>query len=196
MKANLIIKKTVAIAVIVSLMSLTSACYGPFNLTRNIYHWNSEVKGSGEVSEKWMKEIIFFGMIIIPVYMLSALADAFIFNSMQFWTGNNPIKLTRGPDGHIQEVKFGDQTISVFWAEDHRSAELTYWQQGHIVKTARFLEDDKGYRLIERGGLPIYILEQSGDGGVNIVDGDCRLLDHVSFEDLRQVSNELARASS
>ena len=196
MKTRHLMRTAVTAIVLVCFLTVTSACYGPFNLTRNIYHWNSEVKGSGEVSEKWMKEIVFFGMIIIPVYMLSALADAFIFNSMQFWTGNNPIKLTRGPDGLIQEVQLGDQTISVFWAKDRRSAELTYQQQGQTVKTALIVEDGNGYRLIEAGGESLYVTEQASDGGVNIVNGDCRLVDHISFERLRQASNELTRASS
>ena len=113
MKGSTILRKTVAIVVLVSFMSVTSAGYGPFNLTRNVYHWNNEIKGSGEVNEKWMKEIVFFGMIIIPVYMFSALLDAFIFNAIQFWTGDNPIKLTQGPDGHLQAVQLRDLTIDV-----------------------------------------------------------------------------------
>jgi hypothetical protein len=182
--------------VLVCFLTVTSACYGPFNMTKNVYHWNSSIKGSGEVSEKWMKEIVFFGMIIIPVYMLSALADAFIFNSMQFWTGDNPIKVTQGPDGHIQAVQLRDLTIQVAWTEDHRSAALTYQQQGQTIKTALIVEDGHGYRLVEGSGQSRYLTEQASDGGVNIVDGDCQLVDHVSFEHLRQASNELARASS
>jgi Domain of unknown function (DUF3332) len=182
--------------VIVSFLTVTSACYGPFNLTRNVYHWNSNIKGSGEVSEKWMKEIVFFGMIVIPVYMFSALLDAFIFNSIQFWTGDNPIKVTQGSDGHIQAVQLRDLTIQVAWTEDHRSATLTYRQQGQDIKTARIIEEGNGYRLIEAGGESLYVTERASDGGVNIVDGDCRLVDSVSFERLQQASNELARASS
>jgi len=182
--------------VLVCFLTVTSACYGPFNMTRNVYHWNSNIKGSGEVSEKWMKEIVFFGMIIIPVYMLSALADAFIFNSMQFWTGDNPVKVTQGPDGHIHEVQLRDLTIHVAWTEDHRSAALTYWQQGQNIKTAHIVEDGNGYRLIEAGGESLYVTEQASDGGVNIVDGDCRLVDHISFERLQQASRGLARVSS
>jgi len=48
MSGSTIIRKAVALAVIASFMSLTTACYGPFNLTRNVYHWNSEIKGSGK----------------------------------------------------------------------------------------------------------------------------------------------------
>ena len=40
--------------VLVALLATTSACYGPFNLTRSVYKWYGNVKGSGEVSEKWM----------------------------------------------------------------------------------------------------------------------------------------------
>lgn len=81
MKGMTLRNRIVAAVVMGSFLTLTTACYGPFNLTRNVHHWNSNIKGGKEVNEKWMKEIVFFGMIIIPVYMFSALLDAFIFNS-------------------------------------------------------------------------------------------------------------------
>jgi len=196
MRGSTIVRKAVAVAVMTSFVSVTTACFGPFNLTRNVYHWNSGIKGSSEVNEKWMKEIVFFGMIVIPIYMFSALLDAFIFNSIQFWTGDNPVKVTQEPDGHIREVQLGDLTISVLWTEDRRSAALTYRQQGRTIKTALIVEDGNGYRLVAEGGQSLYLTEQAVDGGVNIVDGDCRLVDHVSFERLQQASNDLARASS
>jgi len=192
MRGSTILQKTVTIAVIASFMSVTSACYGPFNLTRNVYHFNSGIKGSGEVNEKWMKEIVFFGMIIIPVYMFSALLDAFVFNAIQFWTGNNPVKVTQGSDGHIQAVELGNQTITVSWSEDHRAADLTYRRQGQTIKTARIVEEGTGYRLVEAGGQALYRTEEAVDGGLNIVDGECRLVDHVPFDRLQQASSNLA----
>jgi len=195
MRGSTIIRKAVAIAVMSSFMGMTTACYGPFNLTRNVYHFNSGVKGSGEINEKWMKEIVFFGMIIIPVYMFSALLDAFIFNAIQFWTGDNPVKLTQGPDGYLQAVQLRDLTIDVGWSADHRSAALTYRQQGQTLKTARIVEEGTGYRLVDAGGQALYLTEEAVDGGLNIVDGECRLVDHVSFERLQQASNALVRTS-
>ena len=192
MRGSTIIQKAVAIVVMTSFMGMTTACYGPFNLTRNVYHFNSGVKGSGEINEKWMKEIVFFGMIIIPVYMFSALLDAFIFNAIQFWTGDNPVKLTQGPDGYLQAVQLRDLTIDVGWSADHRSAALTYRQQGQTLKTARIVEEGTGYRLVEAGGQALYLTEHAVDGGLNIVDGECRLVDHVSFDRLQQASSNLA----
>jgi hypothetical protein len=175
----------------ISFMSVTTACYGPFNLTRNVYHWNSGIKGSGEVSEKWMKEFVFFGMIIIPVYMFSALLDAFIFNSIQFWTGDNPVKVSEGQDGYIQEVHIGEATITVSWAQDHRSADLTYWRQGRLITTARVLEIDQGFQLLDREDRVRYTAEHSRDGGVTFIDHECRLVDHLSPDHLRLGAKQL-----
>lgn len=82
------------------LLTGNAACDDPLNLTKNVYHRNSGIKGSGEVSEKWIKELVFFGMIVVPAYMFSVLLDAFIFNSIQFWSGDNPVSAFElGDDG-------------------------------------------------------------------------------------------------
>jgi hypothetical protein len=65
----------------------------PFNLTKNVYHWNSGVKGSGEKNDKWMKEFVFFGMIVVPVYKFTALLDAL--SSTQFNSGVGTIQSNR-----------------------------------------------------------------------------------------------------
>ena len=48
-------RKGMVCMMLASFMGISTACYGPFNLTKNVYQWNSGIKGSGEVSEKWMK---------------------------------------------------------------------------------------------------------------------------------------------
>lgn len=64
---------------------ILSGCYGPFNLTRRLYQWN------GQVGTKWEREIVFVILAWLPVYGLTVLGDALVFNSMEFWTGNNPV---------------------------------------------------------------------------------------------------------
>jgi hypothetical protein len=44
--------RIVATTALLSVMTMSTACYGPFNLTKNVYHWNSNVKGSGQVNDK------------------------------------------------------------------------------------------------------------------------------------------------
>ena len=40
-------RKGVICAVLLSFMGISTACYGPFNLTKNIHHWNGGIRGSG-----------------------------------------------------------------------------------------------------------------------------------------------------
>lgn len=66
--------------------AMLSGCYGPFLLTKKLHHWN------GQVSEnRWVVEGVFLVCAWLPVYGIATLADAIIFNSVEFWTGDNPI---------------------------------------------------------------------------------------------------------
>ena len=73
---------------------LLTGCTGPFQLTKNLHKWQTSPE------EKWMDEVVFLGCIILPVYGLATLGDALIFNSIEFWGGENPIKAASAPTGN------------------------------------------------------------------------------------------------
>lgn len=75
---------------LVSLACFVSGCYGPFNLTRQLHRWN------GQVGDKYVNELVFLALTILPlpVYGVAVLADMVIFNSIEFWTGRNPVFLS------------------------------------------------------------------------------------------------------
>lgn len=64
--------------------SMTS-CMGKFALTRNLYAWNDQV------SNKFVNEILFVAFWILPVYEVCGLADLLVLNTIEFWSGDNPI---------------------------------------------------------------------------------------------------------
>ena len=72
---------------LLALMLFASGCYGPFNLTRRLYQWNGQAG-----TTKWEREFVFILLAWLPVYGLTVLGDAVVFNSMEFWTGNNPVE--------------------------------------------------------------------------------------------------------
>ena len=189
MRGSMIVQKAIAIAVMVSLMSVTSACFGPFNLTRNVYHWNSGIKGSGEVNEKWMKEIVFFGMIVIPVYMFAALLDAFVFNSIQFWTGDNPVKATdAGSDGATRVVRLGRITVTM--AESDRGTTVTYERNGVVERRALIETSATGYRLIDETGALLAETETRQDRSVTFLDRDCQVVGRRTRDQLLALAGE------
>jgi len=42
-------------------------------------------------NSKFVNELIFLGLSIIPVYEVCALVDVLVLNSVEFWTGDNPV---------------------------------------------------------------------------------------------------------
>ncbi len=179
-------RRIVAVTVLLGFMTMSTACYGPFNLTKNVYHWNSNVKGSGQVNDKWMKEIVFFGMLIIPAYMFSALLDTFIFNSMHFWTGESPIKASNiGSDG-TKVTTLGNTTIRWIPLED--GATVIYERAGVVERRATIVASSTGYRLVDEHGNLLSEAEYSADGGVRLLNRDHQVIQQWSEEQLHTIA--------
>ncbi len=74
-------------------------CIGSFQLTNNLYNWNTTQLGS-----KWASEVVFLAFLIVPVYSVTLLADGIVLNSIEFWTGSNPLAMNKG-EKEIQIVE-------------------------------------------------------------------------------------------
>ena len=65
---------------------LTTGCMGHMGVTQNVK------KGNLSITEhRWGREGVFLGFTVLWVYRISALLDLIIFNSVEFWSGENPI---------------------------------------------------------------------------------------------------------
>ena len=77
-------------------MTLPS-CIGSFQLTNKLLSWNKQI------GNKFVNELVFFAFWVLPVYEVSSLADLIVLNSIEFWSGSNPVakgtKMIEGNDG-------------------------------------------------------------------------------------------------
>lgn len=89
--------KVLVIAVIASAAVSLTGCYGPFRLTNKLHTWNGQVS-----QKKFVNELVFLGMCIIPAYEICLLGDGLIFNSIEWWGGNNPISMK---EGQVEETR-------------------------------------------------------------------------------------------
>ncbi len=178
-------QRTIAAMVLLSVMTMSTACYGPFNLTKNVYRWNSNVKGNGEVNDKWMKELVFFGMLIVPAYMFSAMLDAFIFNSMHFWTGDSPIKESDLGSEGIKVATLGETTVR--WSPLEDGAMVTYERHGVVERRATIVASETGYRLVDEHGTLLSEAEYAADGTVRLLNSECQVVKELSQEQLRTI---------
>ena len=110
----------VAMATILAISTL-SGCYGKFNLTRKIYHAN------GEISDKFLRSGATWVMVIIPIYGVAALVDFVLFNTIEFWSGTNPVALG---EKDFQYVKDGE----TFQIHATRSGETISYSIRHFNK--------------------------------------------------------------
>jgi hypothetical protein len=78
--------KKAFIALAITLGFAASSCLGPNKAFEGLRDWNEGVS-----ENKWVNEGIFLGLHIIPVYGIVYLADIIIFNSIEWWGGDNPM---------------------------------------------------------------------------------------------------------
>lgn len=113
MKSTLI--KSLAVVLVVAAMS---SCYGPFRLTSKLHDWNGRVS-----QKKFVNELVFLGLSILPAYELCVLGDVLIFNSIEFWGGNNPIAMKEGQVEEM-EVMHKGQMYQVITTKNHMTVAL------------------------------------------------------------------------
>lgn len=76
---------TVGVALALAFSITSTSCLGSFALTNSLLDWNRQV------GSKVVNELVFFAFWVLPVYEVSALADALVLNSIEFWSGTNPM---------------------------------------------------------------------------------------------------------
>ncbi len=78
--------KQALLAGILALGLGTSGCLGPDHAYASIKQWNADLS-----DQDWINEIVYLGLNIIPVYPIALLADVVVFNTIGYWSGENPI---------------------------------------------------------------------------------------------------------
>ena len=93
-------KSIISVAIVCLLgtsMLTTPSCIGSFSLTNRLLGWNKNI------GNKFLNELVFFAFWVLPVYPVCALSDVLVLNSIEFWSGSNPMakgeRVIEGQDG-------------------------------------------------------------------------------------------------
>ena len=85
---------------ILSSSIICSSCIGSFGLWSSLKDWNNSI------GNKFVNEIVFLAFHIVPVYEVAYLADIIVLNSIEFWSGANPLA------DNVGSVKVKTENIS------------------------------------------------------------------------------------
>lgn len=89
-----------------ALLTLTG-CMGRSALTGKVLKWNLEVS-----EDRWNREWTFLGLWLTLIYPICGFLDLLIFNSIEFWTGENNINgqspLVDVPMSEVEKMGFNN----------------------------------------------------------------------------------------
>ena len=133
---------------------LFTSCIGSFGLHSKLVSWNQSI------GNKFVNELVFLAFNIIPVYGVCYLADALVINSIEFWSGSNPmasvgdVKKVKGENGNYL-VETLENGYSITKEGENTSMELIYNKE---LNTWNVVAD----------GISTELLQMNNDGTAEI----------------------------
>lgn len=166
-------KRTVACAVLLSLTPFFTGCYGAFPLTKAIYRAN------GQIDNVILKNVVFWAFIIVPVYGIGALADAVVFNLIDFWSGKK-IHISSATDEH-------GNLFVLTPSADGRGAVLTVSCDGRVLSEVSFVRtSDTVCDVRGADGALLGQALRTAQGGIQLTDAKGILVTSINPDDLRE----------
>ena len=130
------ILRSITLVTLLLFVLAVSGCYGGFYLTKALYKFNGEVKVDGSPkADRVAQSAVMVLLVIIPVYQLAALADAVILNSIEFWTGKNPMTSDAEPPARTT-FRGSERYVQTFvHTALAREMRIEYFKEGRYVNT-------------------------------------------------------------
>lgn len=139
------------------LCSSMTSCMGKFALTRNLYAWNDQV------SNKFVNEIVFVAFWILPVYEVCGLADLLVLNTIEFWSGDNPMTAST----KVIDTDHGRYLVEC----DGKGYNVTFENTGEKYRLD-FAEESQTWSLLSNGKeYPLMTYIDSSHVSVPLPDG-------------------------
>ncbi|MDE5888152.1 MAG: DUF3332 domain-containing protein [Muribaculaceae bacterium] len=159
-------KFKLSVAVILALAAFMplQSCIGSFALTNRVLSWNKQV------GSKFVNELVFFAFWLLPVYEVTSVADLIVLNSIEFWSGNNPINQASTKVIESEEGKY-------YIACDEKGYSITA-PDGNEVRL-EFEPDNQTWSVISDNGTAYPFMTMIDDSHVKMIcpDGDFRMVD-------------------
>ncbi|RYC52088.1 DUF3332 domain-containing protein [Flagellimonas olearia] len=125
---------------------LFSSCLGSFKAFNNLKDWNQ-----GATDSKFVDNLIFWGLWIVPVYELFLLGDAIIFNVIEFWSGSNPIAMKEG-ESETQMVEHDGNTFKMVATKNRVQVSVVAGpKQGKKIDLV-YKPDEKSWNAVRPNG--------------------------------------------
>ena len=146
--------KVSAICALLCGSMMFSSCIGSFALFNTVKDWNENL-----TDNKFINEVVYLAMCIVPIYEICYFVDNVVFNSIEFWTGENPVANV----GDVKKVKSENGDYLVKTNEDG----YTITNEAGQEMTLKFDAQAQSWSVVN-GDDAIELLSFNGDGTANM----------------------------
>lgn len=161
---------TLVLVAAISSSLMFSSCIGSFSLSNKLLDWNRNI------DNKFVNELVFIVFWIFPAYEACALADIFVLNSIEFWSGSNPladvgaVKKIDGKDG-VYTVETKKDGYHIEKEGEAKGVDLVFnendqtWSveaDGQSEKLLTFEGDDEVVMYLPNGQTMNVTLDEAG----------------------------------
>ena len=155
--------KLIALAlVLVFSANFLVSCYGNFALTRKVYEWN------GSLGDKFINNLVFWGLCIIPVYEAAGFIDSCILNLIEFWTGTNPLAMNNG-DKEIKVVKSGTKEYQITATKNRfEIKELKGVDAGKVINLVFHPNETAWYMENAQTSVKLVSMDNTGSSRIHV----------------------------
>jgi Domain of unknown function (DUF3332) len=152
------------------LTGMLAGCYGSFNLTRKVWKWN------GGVGDKWVNELVFLVINIVPVYGAAAFIDVVVLNTVEFWDGKNPVTSENALPTNIK----GDEGTTVTFNSQEKVMEITRMIPGRGQTTYRVARENGQSVVMDKDNNILVRCIAGDDGEMTLLDAQGKVLHSYS----------------
>ncbi|MGM0635345.1 MAG: DUF3332 domain-containing protein [Bacteroidota bacterium] len=139
-------KRKIVICTLLSASILSTSCLGSFSAFNSLRDWND-----GLTSNKFLDNLIFWALNIVPVYGLFFFADAVFFNLIEFWTGSNPIAMADG-ETETQYATVDGTSVRMTASKNKFDIEILDGENAGKELNMIFLPEDKSWNKVGENG--------------------------------------------
>lgn len=149
-------KSSLALVCVLCGSIMFTSCIGSFALTNRLRSWNEGI------GNKFVNELVFVALHIVPVYEISLVADLFVINSIEFWSGDNPVasagevKTIKGENGSYL-VETLENGYSITNSDNNESMELIFNEKSNTWSVVSEQVSSDLLKINEDGTAQVYL---------------------------------------
>lgn len=150
-------QKLILMATLASFLLMSMfGCYGSFAFTKKVYEFNGSVSG-----DKFVNNLVFWLLSVVPIYGFAGFADVVVLNTIEFWTGSNPMAMADGVE-KIQYATIDGSEFKLTMSNDTLSIEtISGANKGDIVQLNYDAASQSWYLQQQNG--PVKVATMHGD---------------------------------